>query len=328
MGNLFNSKGAGMMKLYRVKLRLQSSHITPWHSDTILGSLCWIIAQQEGENRLAEFLRHYQNGDIPFVVSNCFPGDLLPKPMAGNFIRLQELSKEEALEQADKAKQSKKTELVTLTEFNAIINNQLTDISSKKNMTMEIGVMHNQINRFSGTTTEGSLYEQHEIFWQQPYLSLYAGIEAGWEEKFLALMEKLSQKGYGKRVSVGKGIFKLDDFSLFNEVVTASKANAIVTLSNFVPKASDPVAGQYKTFVKYGKLGQTFATGENPFKKPLMMIKPGAVFWTDEPQMSYGRLVNGISDDFPEVVQFGYTLAIAAAIEKPVVNINESYLEA
>jgi CRISPR-associated protein Csm4 len=316
------------MNIYRVKLKLKSSHITPWHSDTIMGSLCWILAQQEGEQRLAEFLKHYRDGDLPFVVSNCFPGDLLPKPMAGNFIGMQQVSKKEALEHADRAKESKKTELVALAEFNAIINNQATDISPKKNMAMEIGIMHNQINRLSGTTADGSLYQQHEIFWQQPYLSLYAGIAAGWEEKFLALMEKLSLKGYGKRVSIGKGIFQLEDFSQFNDFRTPENANAIVVLANFVPRANDPVEGQYKTFVKYGKLGQSFATGKNPFKKPLIMIKPGAVFWTDEPKMTYGRLVNGISEEFPEVVQFGYTLAVPAAIEKPTVYPSERYSEA
>ena len=93
--------------------------------------------------------------------------------------------------------------------------------------------------------------------------------------------------------------------------------NCFVSLSNYIPKKTDPVQGQYKIHVKYGKLGQAYAHADNPFKKPLLMLKPGAVFWTDKPQHAYGRLVYSVSDTYPEVVQIGSTLAIPARLQNP-----------
>ena len=47
------------------------------------------------------------------------------------------------------------------------------------------------------------------------------------------------------------------------------------------------------------------------------MIKPGAVFWCDNPRFTYGRLVENVSLQFSHVIQCGCTLAIPAYIEKP-----------
>ena len=307
------------MKIYKIKLKLKSSYITPWQSDTIFGSLCWAMVEKHGKNLLREFLDEYKNGKYPLVVSDGFPGDLLPKPMAGNvFDNDKNLIKNEALKISQKAKLAKKTNHISLEEFNLIINNQQVEITPKEKIFYETGVMHNQISRLTGTTMEGDLFEQKEIF-TNSHLSIYFSVEPEWQETVLKLFLILAVKGFGKRTSIGKGHFSIEEISEFTgfSLPEKNKANAFVTLSNYIPNHTDPTIGQYKVFVKYGKLGQSYAHAQNPFKRPLLMIKPGAVFWCDNPRFTYGRLVENVSLQFSHVIQCGCTLAIPAYIEKP-----------
>lgn len=305
------------MKIYKLKLKPKSSHITPWQSDTIFGSLCWILAQRDGAKSLQSFLDEYWSGHFPLVISGGFPADYLPRPLAGNFFSVKEgMNKKEALELARKEKVVRKTTLVSLEEFNDIINGRNTFIRPKEKLNTVAGVMHNQISRLTGAAADGGLYEHQEIFWDDTHISLYLGIEDGWQDKVYDLFYALSLRGFGSRASTGKGHFTIEDFGEFNGFGLTGKANSFVVMSNYVPKTGDPLDGQYKTFVKYGKLGQSYAHSENPFKKPLLMIIPGSVFWTERPSFAYGRLVKNISPGFPEVVQCGCTLAIPAFINK------------
>lgn len=292
------------MKIYKIKLKPQSSQITPWQSDTVFGSLCWILAQTEGAERLKSFLDLYEKGEYPLVISDGFPGDLLPKPLALNASLLEE-------------EKAKKIDFVNLEEFNEILNNKNVDVVPKGTFSREIGVMHNEISRITNTVVDGGLFEVTECYWEETFITLYLGIDDSWKEQILNLFEILSQRGFGKRTSVGKGQFTIEDFSEFQYFEISENSNAFVTLSNYVPRKTDPTEGLYKTFVKYGKLGQSYALSDNPFKKPLLMIKPGAVFWTERPQYAYGRLVHNVSYDFPEVLHCGCTLAIPAYINKP-----------
>jgi len=313
------------MKIYKLKIKVKSSNITPWQSDTIFGSLCWALSQKEGVESLKNFLAEYDNGFYPFVVSDGFPGDYLPKPMAGNTFPVEEdKDKEQALQIAQKAKKAKKTNWVTVQEFNTIINNGCIEIESKERQNIEIGVMHNQISRITDTTEEGSLYELSEVFWTN-HLSIYFAVDCAVKNKIIELFEILALKGFGKRAAVGKGSFIIEEVSEFNGLKVPSNANSFVSLSNYVPKADDPVWGQYKTFVKYGKLGQDYAYRENPFKKPLLMIRPGAVFWMEHPKFAYGRMVKNISPQFDHVVQCGCILAIPALIDQPEIGEINGY---
>ena len=66
--------------------------------------------------------------------------------------------------------------------------------------------------------------------------------------------------------------------------------------------------------VKLGKLGEAAGTG-NPFKRPLIQIKPGAVFRTGgRPTPFYGRVVKDIAPGMPDAVQICFTLAVPCKV--------------
>ena len=62
--------------------------------------------------------------------------------------------------------------------------------------------------------------------------------------------------------------------------------------------------------IKYGKLGEEKTFCGQPFKKPIIMLKPGAVFYTDDVKPFYGGLVESISDAEPSVVQYAFAFAV------------------
>ena len=88
-----------------------------------------------------------------------------------------------------------------------------------------------------------------------------------------------------------------------------------VSLSNFVPARNDPIEGTWQTIVKYGKLGEEYATGGNPFKRPLLMFTAGSTFYDAPCREYYGRVVKDIAPSYHKVVQ--YALALPVPIKLP-----------
>jgi len=302
------------MKNYRLKIKPQSSFLTPWQADTIFGNLCWIMAWREGDDALKEFLNEYKNGNPAFVMSDGVPGDLLPSP---THLSLAE-QKEKGFDAFKKAKELKKVSWLSLDVFESVRKGNLeiepfAPIKTFKTFT----TLHSSINRITGTTgEEGSLFELPEYAVEQNDISIYLKIKDGWEDKVLALFKDLSLTGYGKKKSVGKGAFEiigqLESFDRFDDFDGSS---GFMSLSNFVPAKNDPTNGFYKTFVKYGKLGGEFTYCGKPFKKPLMMLTAGSSFKVNgNMKPFYGRMVEDIAPAKPEVVQYGYAFAVPVVI--------------
>lgn len=174
--------------------------------------------------------------------------------------------------------------------------------------------LHNTIDRLTNRTlSEGGFYRLEEIF--TPNINIYVKVTSeAWKDRVVSLFNDLSKVGYGKKKSIGKGQFSVEEVIEFR-FPPIEKANGFVTISNFCPAENDPTEGLYKTLLKYGKLSEGFASCGNPFKRPLLMIKTGSVFWTGgQPKEFYGRIVqDGISPAKPEVVQYAYAFTVPLA---------------
>jgi len=290
------------METYRIKLKTHGGILSPFQSDTIFGHLCWVIAYQRGEKELNEFLEPFKRGNPPFLISDGYPEDFLPKPFTA------ELNVDDPVER----KELKKIDLINVADFDSIRNGKKVQLPISSG-TVDLTVTpHNIIHRKTCTTLpEGGLYslEEHSM----PIVSIYFKTASPeWKDLVVDLFNELANSGYGKRKSIGKGHFGVDsieDFKTFDQI---RDANGFVSLSNFCPAKKDPQVGLYKTFVKYGKLGETFTYCGNPFKRPLLMLKAGSVFKTEgKPAEFYGRMVQeGIAPAKPEVVQYAYAFAV------------------
>lgn len=316
-----------MVKTYRIRLQLEGGFMTPWHADTIFGHLCWLIRYNDGAEVLQDFLQRYIDRKPYFVLSNGLPGDYLSRPcglknaLAGN------LTKSEKMTQNKLAKSIRKLEYISWAEFEHLLQGKLWDPSVGSAMRSKPLLttynLHNTIDRNTMTTGDvGELFELEEYYFNQEYqyLSIYVHIyDQAWVDKLKNLFEELSLVGFGKKKSIGKGSFKFIDmtpfegFENFRDSDSGDRdyRHAAIMLSNFVPDSSDPIDGHYQLVVKYGKVGET---SDRPFKKPLMMLKEGAVFFDDPPKAYYGTMIQDIAVGRPEVVQYGYGFAIPVKI--------------
>lgn len=302
------------MNWYRARFILKSWLASEWQSDTIFGHLCWALKYTQGEEHLLAFLASCAEGSPPLLVSNGFPGDLLPRPVlpARQPVRREGLAKQR--EDFRVSKDAKGAAYLTPQEFTRALRGEVFVSGPQTETARRRSVLKSQISRLTGTTGQGGqLYEFEE--YRQSDVSVYLKIEDGFVEQARCLLQYVADTGYGKRKSVGYGqieSFSLEPFAGFD---SPPDADGFVTLSNFMPSKKDPVIGAWQPFVKYGKLGEEYAAGDNPFKRPLLMLRAGATFYDSPCRAYYGRLVHGVSAARPHAVQYAFALPVPIKLQ-------------
>lgn len=296
------------MNWYKVKLKLKSWTASSWQADTIFGHLCWGMSYLYGERRLREFLHDYETGSPPLLVSNGFPGELLPRPVVTPPEIDPKLSLEKQREEFHQHKKSRDVRYLSKEDFGRALNSEAI-LPERLEPGAKRVTLKNQLNRLSGTTgEEGHLYNFEEYRW--PEVSIYLKLVDDFVDEAERLFQYLRDTGYGKRKSVGYGEIEVTSFEPFDGFPSPAEPNGVVSLSNFVPASNDPVDGVWRIIVKYGKMGEEYALGENAFKKPLLMLEAGATFRDSPSREYYGRLVKGLSRAYPEVVQYAFALPV------------------
>jgi CRISPR-associated protein Csm4 len=260
-------------------------------------------------------------GEPPLVLSNAYPGDLLPRPL----VAMEKIAENQILDPIDALKRSKRGKAlkdlryVTVAQFDKLRKGrgfEMEKIEAIDPMVTE-DIFHNTVDRLLGTTGEGGLYVEEETFPNAsayPYLSLYVWCKPNWRSKLLNLLVFVGKEGFGKRRSIGKGQFEVmppDDVSRIFEL---DKPNAFVSLSDFIPAKDDPTDGTFRTFTKYGKLGGEYAASGQPFKRPLLMIAAGAVFKAEHVKPFYGKALESVAKVDSHIIHPAFALAVPAKI--------------
>ena len=141
------------------------------------------------------------------------------------------------------------------------------------------------------------------------------------KEDYIATVRRLFQyiadTGYGKRKSVGYGQIEKYSFEPFKGFEIPANPDGFISLSNFVPAPSDPRQGCWRTLTKYGKMGEAFSLEESAFKKPLLMLEAGAVFYDRPLRPFYGSMVKDLSPRYNEAVQYALALPVPVALPAP-----------
>lgn len=295
------------MNWYRATLSLGGPSGTLWQADTIFGHLCWALRREKGEAALRDFLDWFKAGEPLFLLSDGFPPDALPRPLTFT------LPQSDDPEAFARARILRRMAYLTLDDFGRVVRGELFWPEASASRTLKPLQPHvtlkNQANRLGGGVGEGKLFGfvEHWLATVVIYLKVSKGHEVLVEE----LLQGLQRHGYGKRKSVGYGAIDDVRFEPFAGFPAPEDANSFVTLSPFVPAPNDPVEGRWRTYVKYGKLGEEFAVGANPFKRPLIMLTPGSVFLDKPTREHYGSMVEGVSKEYPDVVHYAYALPVA-----------------
>ncbi len=275
------------MNLYRFRLVPESPWRTPWQADTLSGLLCWTCARTEGDGVLRQqLIEPALDGRPPFVLSDAFPGDRLPLPAA---VRTLDVP-------AELRKTVKRARWLLPNTFQRL---QEGTVPGTGEMLRDAGVfeytqLRNTIGRASNTTNNGGgLFPTEESVLNRGirHLTVYARIVPEFVEPFGRLVQELAHWGFGSDRTAGKGQFRLDGgLEAVPGLDEPANADGCVVLSTFQPAGGDPAEGAWEAFTKYGKLGPDFGL-ENVFKKPLIVLRPGASFRVPAPRGWLGRAI-------------------------------------
>jgi CRISPR-associated protein Csm4 len=187
---------------------------------------------------------------------------------------------------------------------------------------------HNRIDRITGTTPDTAGLWFVEDDWsfakvlrdgrpdpQAPLRDLYVDTDMPMAE-VVTLLAEVGEHGYGRDATYGRGRFRVEGAEPDPELA-AHAGNRAMSLSHGCLTASmhDP---RYERFTHFGKVGiELAATGARPFKRPVLLMRPGATF-RPEGAGPFGALLGGahepperrVHQDRPEVVHHAFHLAI------------------
>lgn len=289
--------------LFRVRLRLSAPLGTPLTSGTLFGHLCWAVRAGEGEAGLIRWLEG--QGEAPWAVSDGFPMDLLPRPLLPPEQRM----KPAGVKEADETKKRARLAWITVKGFldlrGALSETALASEVVASSLPGELNgyrLAHNTIDRHRGSTPEeGGLFFVDED-WSHavmPQRDVYvrAPVDAGEVED---LFRRVGDNGYGRDSTWGRGRFDVEGVEQA-EALDGHEGSHRLSLSHgtITPNMLD---ARYKLFTHFGKVGDLMAAeGVRPWKRPVLLARPGATFRPDG-DGPFGALLKGVHQDRPETI--------------------------
>lgn len=285
------------MKSVSMTLKLKSSFISPFQSDTLFGHFCWTYLELYGEQALDKLLGDKQ--EPPIVFSDGFPSGFLPMPFLAPVIFSDE--EKDKLGKDFKNKQFIEKDML-LQHLNGLTKRKIAELYMNKQFKeppkyKKLPVFKNSLDSRTHTTqgNSGQLFASRENFSNHP-VDIYAVYNPNLleQKQIKAVFDVMGICGYGKDASTGRGRFeaeiKTEDINNLKDVTP----NAFISLSSCVP--SDESLLLYgKTFTKFGKHGGSLAGAGKHFKNPVILFKAGSTFKTDEIKPVYGKLLSNLT---------------------------------
>jgi len=293
------------MKLYRVTIIPTSNFATTLKGDTLFGQICWAIFYKFGKEKLAKLLDDYKEDKKPFlVVSDAFPKGYLPKPkMPSRFLD----------EKSEDKKLNRKKLWLTLDEL-------MSEAYSKARRDKEVNGsdkssvnIHNALNYKTFHTGDG--FDPHGLtvthLGEKDIYFLVDKNQLSLDE-FKEAFKLLSEMGYGKKATIGKGRFEYDENKI-ELIEIDNHSNSFMSLSPFSPKGLEVKNIYYEPFTRFGKFGATRAY-KNAFKKPILLADVASVIeFKESKSCKYlGRAISGLSDisEYKDTVHQGYSIVL------------------
>lgn len=338
--------------LCRYQIKLLAPLITPLMSDTLFGHFCWALRYTQEEPALKRFLELYDTGQgAPLLFSSAFPKNTLPRPSLPPMTR--EKSIQLAKSSAEKAAEGKSKRLdVTLVlqkikalqkvahipvefwyelkegyseeKLMAALLDSGTEPDAGEDVVLEITTANTISRSTNSVVQEGGLFTRAKRWTKTKALFdlyVHAADERHRNLAHWFLTEYLPEHGYGADASVGMGELEVRlDGRFVPESVISSKSNAQLSLSLTSFKGMGALPSLYRLNTKFGRLGGNFSfsspTGgvPKPFKKPILMAQPGAVFMTDQ-RLETKPLLNGVHSD-PSIRHCGVPVTLPFIVDE------------
>lgn len=181
-------------------------------------------------------------------------------------------------------------------------------------------IMKNKINRLNNGTEQADgtsgLFSDIEKFYNSNveitiFIKIRDDIKISQVKKYLNYIE---DTGYGKKKNIGKGNFKTISFDKIGNIFGKINApNGFMVLSNYIPikqDFSEIISGDIMT--KRGKLGGDYSHFDKPFKKPIVMYKPGSLFKGEVADVK-GQALENIHYN-KDIFQYGFGFCVGVKI--------------
>ena len=290
------------MKLYKAKIKPVSNFATSLKGDTIFGHLCWMIRYRFGENRLKTLLSDYDTS--PFmVVSDAFASGYLPKPKMPQSM----LGEDESLK-----KDNRKKIWLTPEDFK---NARFTNAKKDEDIDWKIKsytVVKNSLNYQTNTTSDDGKFAPYgDVEYSIKDADIYILIDENifTKNELFEVLNLLSEYGYGKDSSTGKGRFEL--IELIDSSHLLGSGDRYMALSPFSPEGLKAKEIYYETFTRFGRFGADRAK-KSAFKAPVLLADTASVIVFDNKKdlKFIGKSIKGLSETYEDAIHQGYTIVL------------------
>lgn len=313
--------------LYRYKIKPISPIVTPLMSDTFFGHFCWAVLYHQGEDYLSDLLDSYNSEKpAPVLFSSAFLSGYLPRPVMqrlttekmGEFVRKHfGKDKKTFFEGMSKISAWDHRQFISVKQWLNLKDNYseerlyeefITEHPGKNKVCETEAGVAKRVNRIGGIVPDRSacpFYKEKIWYYEDIAFDLY--VEINDEEMNTAvrwfLTEYLPENGFGADKSTGMGCLAIvhdEDFDPKYFSVAAPDARVSLSMTAF--QGMETYRAAYRLITKFGKLGGDFAFAgtaggtPKPFKKPVLMYEPGAVFFCSE-SLSDRPLLENIHSD-------------------------------
>lgn len=314
------------MESYRITIQPQSAFGTPLMGDTLFGQFCWGALHLFGEEKLSSLLEGYTNNKPFIIFSNAFPKGYLPLPTIPSYF-FSELDEDR--------KQLKKLQWIQINDCNSPLSlwqkkswNSKDDEILVKQFKNQVQ-SHNSIDRLLGTTTSGGQFAPYQSaqqwFFDTYLMDIYIIIDTkrlDWES-CREILNNIGKFGFGRDASIGLGKYKIVEEQKINlsQYISSHSANCYMTLANSAPQNKDYWNKEYCYYqitTRFGRHGDRYAFEKNPFKKPIILAKAGAILTPNKMEnLSFiGKGINNVSHiDKINIVHQGYAPIIPLEID-------------
>ncbi|MBV8845017.1 MAG: hypothetical protein JO307_19600 [Bryobacterales bacterium] len=292
------------MNTWRLRLSPRAPWATPLRADSLFGFICWRwleLFPETFESMLDEF---HEGDQPPFVLSDAFPGDLMPLPMHATF--------------PQSGKKLKPPLYLPDVSFRSLMRGETEVPKPIEKAINSSSRVRTAIDRERGSAAEGQLFEtdvQH-LNEQFDTASVYIRSDRYMKE-ILACFHALALTGFGKKSSSGLGAFHIggppERCDWLDDVPSP---NAFTVLSHFVPASNDPTLGVWRTHVTYPKFHANAVS--NVFKGSVLMLTPGSVFHTERPPKPWcGSMIPMPRAEMPKAIHYalGFSVPLVWPLE-------------
>jgi CRISPR-associated protein Csm4 len=301
------------MALYRLTLRLTAPLGTPLAGPTLFGQICWLRREAEGEAALVAWLADPAR---LWRVSDGFPAGFLPRPLTH--------PRPVRPEAFDRLKALKRRSLVTRAAWDRLrggwSDEALAEDETAADPALPRRLAHNHVDRGGqGTQETGGLFflDEDWRFARDGTRDIDLYVETAEPLAAVeALVADLGRRGYGRDAGTGRGRWT---------VVAAAEDAALadppgprrMSLSRGVLDPATMHDALWRLEPHFGRLGPQLAlAGVSPFKRPVLLTRPGATFTPAGPG-PWGRVLRDVHPERPEVVFNALHLAIPFAEAAP-----------